>query len=364
MTCLFLIGGLMQKKKKDKMEDKMDVEELLDAPIQEEEDTMDQSKTLHKTSNPHLPKYFEKLEIVVIAGTIDSTLCGWKFNQTTLEPMFAQKFHSGTIHCLTTKHSYLYTGGHDENIHVFDIRTKNQMGTIPVIKGSILTIAPFRTSHIFVGTSLGNLIGFSTNRFFDKIMDIPAHKGKVLSVSIHPSGKAALTTGDDRKLKLWNLTKGSCDFSTRMRTVCDQVSWSPNGDTFAYIKGNDVMIYSQTLELIAKLSHEKPVNTFTYLGESLVVTGGENNSICIYDIANEELLHKIEDVHSNRIKGLFSLPISHNDEYLLASGDSNGGIALWKIQNDSVVLLDYVESNARITTVGICVPLLSSAMKK
>jgi protein MAK11 len=100
----------------------------------------------------------------------------------------------------------------------------------------------------------------------------------VLSISIHPSGKAALTVGDDRKLKLWNLTTGSCDFSTTMRNVCISVEWSPSGETFAYIKQNEITVLdSLTLEVVFTLSHEKNVLCFQYLTETLIVSGGEVN---------------------------------------------------------------------------------------
>ena len=63
-----------------------------------------------------------------------------------------------------------------------------------------------------------------------------------------------------------------------MRNVCTQVEWSLSGDSFSYIKQNEVKVYdSETLEVIITLAHEKNVLCLQYLTDNLIVTGGEVN---------------------------------------------------------------------------------------
>jgi WD40 repeat protein len=47
------------------------------------------------------------------------------------------------------------------------------------------------------------------------------HKGPVLGLGVHPTGKLALSTGRDRTLRLWDLVNGRCSFITRL-----EVKWA------------------------------------------------------------------------------------------------------------------------------------------
>ena len=51
----------------------------------------------------------------------------------------------------------------------------------------------------------------------------------VTDVSIHPSGKLALSIGKDRKLVTWNLIKGRSAYVTNIKDMANFVKWSPTG---------------------------------------------------------------------------------------------------------------------------------------
>eukprot|EP01080_Neovahlkampfia_damariscottae_P011153 gene11153-3975_t len=321
---------------------------------------------------PKIPKNL--LPIFVTGGTVDSTLCGWVYfhdlnkkvednmeqeeveeeeekKQKELTPIFASKSHTASINCLDSYGKMCASGGYDETICIYDMDTRLQSGVILVHAGSIECLKIQSGSHIFIGTSLGQFLCYTCDKNFDCIMKVQGHKGRILSIAIHPSGKAALTVGEDRKLKLWNLSNGSCDFSTTMRNVCTQVEWSPSGDSFSYIKQSEVKVYdTESLELIITLAHEKNVLCLQYITDNLIITGGENKAICIWDIETGELLYKIEDVHTNRIKALSFLEIGIND-YIMTSADSDGGIGLWRILNESVSLIDFQNVGVRFTSI-------------
>ena len=54
----------------------------------------------------------------------------------------------------------------------------------------------------------------------------------VTDVSIHPSGKLALSIGKDRKLVTWNLIKGRSAYVTNIKDMANFVKWSPTGRVF------------------------------------------------------------------------------------------------------------------------------------
>ena len=55
------------------------------------------------------------------------------------------------------------------------------------------------------------------------------HSAGVTDVSVHPSGKLALSVAKDRKLITWNLIKGRTAYVTNLGQIADVVRWSPDG---------------------------------------------------------------------------------------------------------------------------------------
>ncbi len=63
------------------------------------------------------------------------------------------------------------------------------------------------------------------------------HKGAVLSIAAHPSGRVALSTASDRTLRLWDLVKGRMSFINRLEADGTKVLWSPSADTYVGVRG-------------------------------------------------------------------------------------------------------------------------------
>jgi len=51
-----------------------------------------------------------------------------------------------------------------------------------------------------------------------------------VDISIHPSGKLALSIGKDRKLITWNLIKGRSAYVTNIKEIASVVKWSLSGE--------------------------------------------------------------------------------------------------------------------------------------
>lgn len=93
-----------------------------------------------------------------------------------------------------------------------------------------------------------------------------AHNGGVTSLSIHPTGKLALTVGKDKSLKTWNLIKGRTAYVTNIKAVADFVQWSPEGTHYAVAINNLVNIYEVKLAGISyTIDFKHRVNTVCFL---------------------------------------------------------------------------------------------------
>jgi WD40 repeat protein len=56
------------------------------------------------------------------------------------------------------------------------------------------------------------------------------HKAAITSLSAHLSGRIALSTANDRTLRLWDLVKGRMSFVHRLPANGSKVLWSPAAD--------------------------------------------------------------------------------------------------------------------------------------
>lgn len=136
-----------------------------------------------------------------------------------LKPIFAMKSHAkGPVNCLAVSGKMLVTAGFDEKLNIFDLQKMQQVGVLPKLEGSITALTFWKTSHLFMGTTRGILSCHTFSKHWDCILNKQAHKGTILCISIHPSGRLALTVGTDGRLKMWNLMNGECAFSTKMLT--------------------------------------------------------------------------------------------------------------------------------------------------
>lgn len=84
-------------------------------------------------------------------------------------------------------------------------------------------------THLFTASSDGSLAATRTGSWISEGKWKAPHNGKAINqISIHPSGKLALTLGADLTLKTWNLVKGRqvsafyCFCISHIQLICNQ----------------------------------------------------------------------------------------------------------------------------------------------
>eukprot|EP00522_Entomoneis_paludosa_P009470 CAMPEP_0172441572 /NCGR_PEP_ID=MMETSP1065-20121228/2116_1 /TAXON_ID=265537 /ORGANISM="Amphiprora paludosa, Strain CCMP125" /LENGTH=488 /DNA_ID=CAMNT_0013191025 /DNA_START=31 /DNA_END=1497 /DNA_ORIENTATION=- len=232
-------------------------------------------------------------KVVVAVGTYDGVLAGWEMDmeKKKFKIAFATPVHEGSVRSMVMAQPHpdssdkndnpqqspqpgaLLSCGYDEVLRTHDfskrlnssgeVRTPAEFGT-PVCSGFAppMMLEPSATppqgsTHCLVGFSEGKLVIYK-KRDWSVQHVLAGHEGGVACISVHPSGKMALTGGEsDGKLKLWDLTKGRLAFVSKInpaqtkggRTQYEAIAnivWGVTNDetkqVYAFCYGNHVTV--------------------------------------------------------------------------------------------------------------------------
>ena len=86
-----------------------------------------------------------------------------------------------------------------------------------------------RPSHMFSGSADGSIAIWKAGGDWEHLKLMKGHKSSVNSLAVHPSGRLALSVGHDKALRMWNLLKGRCSYTTPLEAEADVVQFSPSG---------------------------------------------------------------------------------------------------------------------------------------
>ncbi|KAF5361778.1 hypothetical protein D9756_002205 [Leucocoprinus leucothites] len=293
--------------------------------------------------NEDLPSTFK-----IVAGSYEKLLYGVEGKTTYsddaklqfhLKPIFAFPAHVSCIKAVASSPQggkWLATGSADEIIKVWDLRRRKEIGGLmhheglyfstPILSKRRLTITsgsithltfPSR-SHLLSASEDGTLCLFRA-RDWAVLRTLKGHKGRVNSMSVHPSGKVALSVGKDRALRMWDLMRGKGVASTKLGKEGEIVRWSVDGKLFAVQSGSTIDIYNTEMTLLHTIQHPSRVHDVKFckrvLGEDeVLLVGAEDKKLSVYDMPEDasRLPSIIAQMigHGNRVKAIQTLRIA------------------------------------------------------
>lgn len=167
------------------------------------------------------------------------------------------------------------------------------------------------------------------------------HRKEITSLSIHPSGKVALSTSRDSTLRIWDLIKGRCSYHHVLDAIADVVAFSPSGALYALIIGNKVTIHTigQEAGLSGELPHPRRVMCMAWADDNVLLTGTEAGSIHTWDVTSSMQTHVKVKAHQTRLRGLAvgprqlsassKTPADMQAQFTVASAASDGVVKTW-----------------------------------
>ncbi|XP_017781488.1 PREDICTED: p21-activated protein kinase-interacting protein 1-like, partial [Nicrophorus vespilloides] len=267
----------------------------------------------------------------IILGTYEQFVLGFFYDKKAneLTQSFATHSHSGSVRCVSYNKGILASGGTDDHIIIYNLKTRREQSTLNH-HSSTITCLQFtnKCSHLLSGCQDGSLGIVRVGSWqLEKLWEKAHRDVAVVDIAVHQSNKLALTLGADGILKTWNLVKGRTAYIINLNSKCKDartlnlIKFCPNYESF--LLTGSTMIYIWSLEsggLIKSIENKSRVVCCDWLGEKLIV-GYENGSIGVVDVESDEI--EIHEAHSARVKCLAVI------EDFIVSASSDGKIIVW-----------------------------------
>ncbi|KAF4802699.1 p21-activated protein kinase-interacting protein 1-like protein [Turdus rufiventris] len=293
----------------------------------------------------------------LVAGCYEQVLLGFATRpgqSWTVVPDFTHHAHSASLSAVAVNKRFVVTGSRDETIQIYDMKKKIEHGALLQHNGTVTCLEFYGTSHLLSGAEDGLICIWNTKRW-ECLKSIKAHKGHVTSLSIHPSGKLALSVGTDKTLRTWNLVEGRSAFIKNLKQNAHIIKWSPDGEKYVTVIANKVDIYRlDTASITGTITTERRISSLRFITDSVLAIAGDDEIIRFYSCDSQKCLCEFK-AHENRIKDIYSF--EREGQHVIVTASSDGYIKMWNLDLDKIKdgpsLLCEVNTKARLTCLAV-----------
>lgn len=274
----------------------------------------------------------EELEIEIIVGSYEQVLFGYELlrssDKATLSTSFTDKSHCGSVRSLAiSSNKLLASGSADETIQLFDLKSRQEAGTLIKHNGTITHIEFVGDFMISSDDSGVICIWKILGRSYECMKTLTGHKGSVLSMSVHPSGKLLLSVGHDKTLRTWNLVTAKRAYTTSIQSMADIIRWSPDGEKYILCYNGKLDVCSLT-KAVPEFSVKLPGkgHALSFICKNILAIGCESGVVAFVNIDTGAVIHDF-NIDCNRIKCLNAKPLD-GEKALLAFMSNDGLLEL------------------------------------
>ncbi|KAH8037405.1 hypothetical protein HPB51_009960 [Rhipicephalus microplus] len=300
----------------------------------------------------------------VIIGTYEEFLLGYALHkgrdgQFSLQQFFTNHSHLGSVRCVTAGGKFVASGSVDETVRLFNMRSRSEMGSLMQHEGTVNSLQMYKSSHLFSASDDTTVCVWSTGSW-QCLKTLRGHKGEVLSLAVHPSGKLLLSVSKDKTLRTWNLVKGRNAYVTNIKAVAEFVQWSsPDGVYFVVGVGNRLDVYStEKAGKVHSIDFGKRVGAVAFLSDDVVMLAGEGGNVEVHNVRRKCVYQMFAAHASSRVKAMQIVRVpSADDGTFLVTAGSDGSVRVWSVDLENLdaspSLLCEARCGCRITCMAV-----------
>lgn len=282
-------------------------------------------------------------------------------------PIFNFSPHIQSIKCLAHSKRYLVSGSNDENIRLYDLQKRKELGTLMQHEGNVTVLEFFDNKWLLSAGDDGRICIWRT-KDWEVMGELKGHKtGGITDLSIHPSGKIAISAGGDRTLRLWNLMtcKKASVLKVGREGIPRKVKWTSTelDKTAHYVVGFDKKVWAYSAETATQVGRPltfrstlQHLDLYILDNVEYVVTSHDDGAINFVPL-NELLVEAEEDDddekektelsieklpesafklqgHASRVKHFSFFFNKDRNTHYMTTVSSSGRIVVWNLEKD------------------------------
>jgi len=291
----------------------------------------------------------------LVAGSYERFVFGYVLDDattttTTLEKAFTIDAHRSSVKSVTCDSGYVASGGADDVIRVYHVDESGAIGDLGAVvghEGDVRCVrfhgaGGYAPTRLLSGSSDGALKVWDVTRNFELVKTMRAHRGGVLSISAHESGRVALTCGADAHVAMWDMQKGRVAYKYKAPERVESLAFTRGGAE--YITQAAQRISSTDAEagnIVMTFTTPAKVLTFETSGR-MVYAGCEGGDVYGYDMrtaAAKGAVMRLASAHPQRVRGLV-IPTTRLGETFgdsgptrLVTAGSEGVVRTWDLRS-------------------------------
>ncbi|CAK9441414.1 uncharacterized protein LODBEIA_P52820 [Lodderomyces beijingensis] len=304
--------------------------------------------------------------------------------EPVFQPIFHFQAHALSIKSIDLAKRYLVTGSNDEHIRIYDLQKRKELGTLLGHQGTITTLrfskegaqaaaeeaeggatsSAAAGKWLLSGSEDGKIIIWRT-KDWEVFATLKGHTDKINDLSVHPSGRVAISVSQDKTIRLWNLmtAKKAAVLKIKGRDHLGHsgqfVNWSADGHFFLVGLNNSILLYrTSTATIVKKLRFKSTIMCMQmdkFENRQWLVVGFADGSIGFYDFEEiiesildaseeeeEEEKAAVENKESESLEPVFVLRVHTNrikDFYFFQNQDTQNIPFLISVSSDGKVVI-------------------------
>ena len=223
----------------------------------------------------------------------------------------------------------LASGGDDNNLILWNLKTGRRVLTIPAHKAGVKAIAFSSDGKIIVSGSDDKTVRLWDARKGLRLLTLTGHGGSVNAIAVSSDGQTLASGSADKTVRLWNLKTGEVRrILTGHGGAVNAVAFSPNGRVVASASSDNTIRLSNVQDGSRTQTfkgHSSWVRTIAFSSDnSTLVSGGSD--IMVWDLKTGKERSSLSG-HSQFVS---SVAISR-DSKTLVSGSPDRTIKIWRM---------------------------------
>lgn len=317
----------------------------------------------------------------ILAGCYDGTLHGWQTETQEVmdvELTFAFRAHEQCVRSIAVSGKLACTASTDESIQTYDLAKRKVSDRMMGVHHDEVTALSFSQSRggqtfLLSGDREGRIYVWQISPSGSDcriIHELKGHKqdSPVTSISVHPSGKIALSTAKDSSLRMWDLSTGKAAPRTKLQDFGELglVCWSPvDGARYGLVGNDSTVLVFDTLSgsetPIGVFKHPKRVNSLCFCEDVVLASACDDGALRTIG-ADGSLLREFrpttltEGANRSLIRARDCKSAVVGGQVLLIGAFSDNTIRIWDVageDDEQELKILHVGSRSHITCLGV-----------